>query len=40
MMKKIKEFKTKVSKFFKAIIDSYIEIMGVYSEAFMRSYPC
>lgn len=40
MMKKIKEFKTKVSKFFKHIIDSYIEIMGSYSEAFMKSYPC
>lgn len=39
-MKKIKEFKTKISKFFKTIIDSYLEIMSAYSEAFMRSYPC
>lgn len=40
MMKKIKEFKTKVNKFFKAIIDNYVEVMGAYSEAFMNSYPC
>lgn len=40
MMKKIKEFKTKISKFFKVIIDSYLEVMRAYSESFMRSYPC
>lgn len=40
MMKKIKEFKTKISKFFKAIINGYLEVMSAYSEAFMRSYPC
>ena len=40
MMKKIKKFKTKFSNFFKHIIDSYVDIMGAYSEAFMKSYPC
>lgn len=39
MKKKIKEFKTKVSKFFKNVIDTYVELMGIYGEAILRSNP-